>query len=425
MDTNQPNPIPYGGRKNIRRNLVLYFIDGITFPLSMTFVSVTTIIPFFLEQLYASTFQIAMAAAIVPICTLVTQPFFGSMASRVKKLSKTFAKLLFLQRVSFLLFAVTIPLFSPGVLVVSFLVAWGVFNLFVGSYSVFFAPLIIKLLPPDMRGGLRGIGFALGSGLSVLAAALFPLIFYRVAFPYDFMLIFLLGTCFMFVNGGVFAILREHDDIEPRIPMGIRQYTSGIFSSLRQNAALRAMIVTCTFIMVAISLLPYYTIYAIRVFDATEANIATLAALAVASGAIGFVFFGFIIDKRGPVTAVLFVACFTALGGAIALFSNSLTFLFVAWGVVNFGNSGYFSAASLMLGELGEVGKLPLFAGVLSVVSLAVSATVLLALSPILERVGFHWLFVTVTACGVMSLLVNIFVFRKYVGRRDSSVENM
>ena len=403
----------YGSQKNIRRNLALFFVDGISFTLSMTFISITTIIPFFLEQLGATTFQIAMAAAMVPICTFVTQPFFGSLASRAKKLSKTFAKILFLQRCCFLLFAVTIPLFSHNMLVITFLVAWGVFNLFVGSYSVFFAPLILKLLPPDKRGGLRGIGFALGSGLSIAVAASFPFIFYNISFPYDFMLIFVLGSVIMFSNALVFALLKEHDDVEPRIPMKLAEYTAGIFTSLRDNAGLRAMILTCTFLMVTISLLPYYTVYAIRVFDATEANIATLAALAVASGAVGHIVFGFVVDKRGPVFTVTIVACVVAIAGALALFTNSLTFLFVAWSVANFGTTGYFSSATLLLGEIGVPGKLPLYAGVLNVVSLSFSATALLVLAPVVEHIGFNWLFIIIMSCGILSLLVNIFIFRR------------
>jgi len=116
---------------------MLYFFDGISFTLSVTFISITTIIPFFLEQLEASTFQIAMAVALVPICTFITQPLFGSLASRVKKLSKTFTKILFLQRASFFVFAITIPLFPPHILIRTFLFAWGVFNLFVGC-TLFF-----------------------------------------------------------------------------------------------------------------------------------------------------------------------------------------------------------------------------------------------------------------------------------------------
>ncbi|MCL2378153.1 MAG: MFS transporter [Defluviitaleaceae bacterium] len=405
----------YGGHKNIKRNLLLYFFDGISFTLSVTFISITTIIPFFLEQLGASTIQIGMAAALVPICTFITQPLFGSLASRVKKLSMTFAKILFLQRISFLVFAITIPLFPPHVLIRTFLFAWGVFNLFVGSYSVFFAPLILKLLPPDRRGGLRGIGFALGSLLSLAVTAIFPVIFYRITFPYDFMLIFVMGSLLMFVNAAVFALLREHNDIEPRIPMGLAQYTRGIFSSLISEPGLRALILTCTFLVIAISLLPYYTVYAIRIFSATDANIATLAALAVASGAVGHIVFGFIVDKRGPVTTVTMVACLTALSGALALFTNSLTLLFVAWAIANFGNSGYFSSASLLLGEIGAPGKLPLYAGVLNVVALALSAIVLLVLAPVLERIGFNWLFITILACGVLSLAANVFVFRRHV----------
>jgi len=399
----------------------MFFIDGVLFMPAMTLISITTVIPYFLEQLGASTFQIAMAASMAMICTFVTQPLFGSLASRVRVLRKTFGGLLMAQRIIFLAFVLCIPLFAsnPPVLIWMFLAFWGIFNIFVGSYNVFFTSLLLKLLPPEKRAGVRGIGFAIGSGLGVAMAALIPIILSRIVFPYNFVLIFSIGTMFLLGNATLFLLMREHEDVEPRVPMGIVQYIKGFPSAIVGDAPFRTLVLTSTCMVVANSLLPLYTVYAIRVFSATESHVALLSGLAVVSSAIGFICFGFIVDRKGPFPMLATAAALAMAAGMLALITNSLPFLFVAWVIANLGLTSYGMTASLMLGEVTPPGKLPLYVGVLTTVSLAVSSAVLLLLAPVLERISFAFLFVTVLVCGTASLLISLLVLRKQLKQKQ------
>lgn len=408
----------YGSRKDIKHNLTLFFIDGMMFMPAMTLISIATVIPFFLEQLGASTIQVGMAAAMAFICTFMSQPLFGSIASRAKLMHKTFGKILLMQRFIFLGFVLIIPIFSDSVLVWMFLLFWGIFNIFAGSYSVFFAPLLLKLLPPDMRGGIRGIGFALGAGLGVIMSALIPLILNSLIFPYNFMLIFGIGALFLIADAILFLLMREHEDVEPRVPMSILQYLKGIPSSVSGDAHFRTMIIMCTFLVIANALLPYYTVYAIRIFSATETHIATLTALGVISAAIGHIVFGVIVDRKGPATTAIITACLIITAGTLALTTNSLIFLYAAWIFANLGATCYMLTATLLLDGVTPPGKLPLYVGVLTAISMAISSGILLLLAPAIERVGFGLLFVVVLSCGVLSLFVNLLFFRRGMKQR-------
>jgi MFS family permease len=188
-------------------------------------------------------------------------------------------------------------------------------------------------------------------------------------------------------------------------------------SSIRKNAPFRAMILTCMFLVVSNSLLSYYTLYAIRVFSATESQIAALAALAVISGAVGHVGFGVVVDHWGPKATSVIGAILVACAGAIALTTHTINFLFAAWVLANLGNSGYGFSWSLLIGEVCPPGKLPLYVGVHTTISLALSSAVLLLLAPTLESIGFTVLFTTVLFCGLFSLLINVFVLRKQLAR--------
>jgi len=405
----------YGSGKDIRRNLALFFLDGVVFTPAMTLISITSVIPYFLTQLGATTFQVGLAASLALICNFISQPVFGRIASHSIMMHRTFGKILLLQRIIFMLFVLCIPVFAGfgRLMVWAFLFFWGVFNIFVGSYNVFYTPLVLKLLPPDKRGALRGMGNAAGSLLGVGAAALIPILLDRAAFPGNYTLIFSIGSVLLLIDGALFLIMRMPADAEPNTPMGMLQYIREMPAAVRGNAPFRAMVLTCMFLVAANSLLAYYTLYAIRVFSATESQVGILAALAVIAGAVGYVVFGIAVDRRGPQVTTVISAALVVISGALALTTHSLSLLYVAWALANLASSCYMVSAALLLGKVSPSSKLPLYVGVYAVISLSLSSAMLLLLAPALERVGFIPLFAAVLLCGAFSLLSNIFILKR------------
>jgi len=412
----------YGSEKVVRHNLKLFFIDGISFMPSMALISITAVIPYFMDQLGASTFQIALATSMTLICVFITQPLFGYIASRSKIMNKTFGKILLLQRFSFLIFILLIPVLAgmDELLISVFLVFWCIYNIFVGSYTVFHTPLLIRLLPPDKRGGIRGIGFAIGSLIGVGMSALIPLILTHIEFPYNYMVIFFIGLSYQFINAVIFFFLRESEDAPPTEPMGIGQYIKQMPTSIRESLSFRAMILTCVFLAIANSLLPYYTLYAIRIFSATETNIAVLSGLAIFTGAIAHIVFGYIVDRHGPRIIAVIIACLLIAAGFLALTTDLLVYLYITWVLANLGNSGTVLATSLLLGEVSPSTKLPLYVGVYFTISMALSSVAVLVIAPALESLGFTPLFLSVLLCGAFSLIINLFILRKRLSVQPS-----
>ena len=414
----------YGSHEDVRHNLKMFFIDGISFMPSLALISMTAVIPYFLDQLGASTLQLALATSMTMMCVFLTQPIFGYIASHSAVMYKTFGKILLVQRFSFLLFILLIPVFAgrDAALINLFLFFWCIFNLFIGSYTVFHTPLVIRLLPPDKRGTIRGIGFAVGSLLGVGMSALIPVILGRIAFPYNYMTIFSLGLFFLFINAIVFFFMRQAKNQVPNEAMGIIEYIKNMPASIKENPAFRSMIITCLFLAVANSILPFYTLYAIRVFHATETHIAILAGLGILSGAIAHTVLGYVVDKFGPRIVAVIIACLLITASTLALTTNSLTLLFVVWVMANVGNNGTMIAVSLLIGEVSPTAKLPLYVGVYFTISTATSALLILLLAPVLENFGFTTLFIIVLTCGLSSLMINIFVLRKRLFAKQGTV---
>ena len=66
MDTNQ-------------RNNLLFYVDTILFVIAMSFISINTVIPYFLNTLGATTFEISLASTLVGAYS----PFFMSLFSKM------------------------------------------------------------------------------------------------------------------------------------------------------------------------------------------------------------------------------------------------------------------------------------------------------------------------------------------------------
>lgn len=133
-----------------KRNFTLFFIDSILFTNAMTFLSVSTVIPYFLSTLGADTFQISLASALVSIGSFISQPIFSKKAFEAPHKKKTFVMILAFQRLFFLGYILLLPVISGSssrFAVASFLACWGIFNFFTGSYQPFYNSLFSKMIP--------------------------------------------------------------------------------------------------------------------------------------------------------------------------------------------------------------------------------------------------------------------------------------
>lgn len=405
--------VAFGGRSAVRRNALLFFLDGVTFQPSVALLSMTAVIPLLLEHLRASTAQFAIATSVVSLGTFVSQPYFVSLCSRTRRMARTFAVVLLVQRALFLAFVLAMPLLADhaGLMTWLFLASWTVFNVLAGSGTLFNVPLVLKLLPPTRRAGLRGVGMAIGSLLALGAAALIPVVIERVAYPWSYMVLFGVGLAFLFANAAGFWFMREHDDAEPRVPMRVTEYLRDVPRTLRRDATFRAMVTSCVFLVLANSLLPFYTLHAIRTFGASE-HVALMASLAIVTGVAVNLGFGFVIDRRGPVALSPVAAVAVTAAGAVGLVSGSLGGLTVAWVLANVGAACYLKTTMLMLGDVSPSGRAPSYVGTLFAISMLVSSVAVLALAPLLDALGFTALFVLVAGCGAAGWYLNVRVFQ-------------
>ena len=95
--------------------------------------------------------------------------------------------------------------------------------------------------------------------------------------------LFGIGLLFLFANAAGFWLMDENEDVEPPHPLRVTQYLKAIPTTLVGDPAFRAMVGSSVALVVASSLIPFYTLHAIRDLSASERQVSLLAGLAISA----------------------------------------------------------------------------------------------------------------------------------------------
>lgn len=401
-----------------KKNYKFFFADSVIFVNAMAFISIGTIIPYFLNALGASTFQISLASALVAIGTFISQPIFSKMALGLTYKVKTFTRILYLQRFIFLGYIVSIPILAgknPQLTIILFLVAWGVFNFFVGSYNTFFMSIFSKSIPDNVRGRLLGYSGATANIIALGTAYLIGVLLKDIPFPYNCTVLFGFGILLLFLDVVDLSMIKEPpDEIQKVKQLSYLQYIREIPGILKGNKVYASMVAGYAFFVIANISLTYYALYAVRVFDAPAENMAVFTAISVAVGTIGNIVYGVLSDKYNH-RLVLQIASFSAILAAVVVLGiGNVYAVYIAFALSTLCSCGYQLSCNVLIMQNCPQQHLPTYISINVMVTLVISSLVTLASGFIIDNLSFQAVFAMTGAAALGAFLVFMFLFRKY-----------
>ncbi|MDD2503113.1 MAG: MFS transporter [Clostridia bacterium] len=391
------------------RNYILMFFDPVTYVAAMVFISINAVIPNFLNELGASAFQISFASALCGIGPFLSQPLFAQTAMGKPLKSISFARILYVQRFLFLLYVLFISLINryfPSLSVTAFLTFWGIFNIFVGCYSPFFMSVISKVIPGNQRGRLSGFANAAGNILALGSAFLIGVILKKFLFPFNYTLIFGIGTLLLILNAMTFALIEEEPDETKKKAINYFKYIREIPHALRTNKGYAATVMGNSFLVISNVALAFYTLAAIRNFDAGPEQIALFTGIGVLVNIFGSMVFGVIGDWAGHRYVLLISAFFSALASVLVSSIHSLITIYIGFALSSLSTGGYMLSGGMNIINHSPKEQLPLYVSMNTMITLTASSTVTLLAGAIIDTFSFTPLFVFTALCGVISTLV-------------------
>ncbi len=261
-----------------KRNYILAFWDPVFFINGMIFLNVNTVIPYFIIALSGTTFHISLANFLAVLGSFLPSIFIARYVQRLRIKNKVFAKILLIQRFSFLIFVFLFPFilkyFGKTATIYLFLLFYGAFNLFVGTYGPFYFSILDKILPFEERGRVVGRGSALGNLIAIFMTLLLNFYISRISFPYNFFLIFLTGTFILLLDALFFYFMEEKEGDIFEDSLSFSQFMKRAFSILKINPVFRKVVVSLLFLGLSLTTLPYFIVYANKNFGSLN-NIVT------------------------------------------------------------------------------------------------------------------------------------------------------
>ncbi|UUZ92413.1 MFS transporter [Paenibacillus sp. P25] len=393
-----------------RRNYVLLFIDTVLFMNAMTFLSVNAVISYFLATLGANTFEIGLVNALVSVGSFVSQPFFAKKVMNLTHKAKVFVRILFTQRMIFFVFVLTIPLFAeahPKLMVVLFLVCWAVFNLFVGSYGPFFMSLFAKMVAESARGRLRGFSGGAASLLALGSAALCGILLNEVPYPYNYTLIFAIGVILLLLDVLTFAMMKEIEpDVVTKADFNYFQYFKAIPEMFREFKAYGRMVIGFSFTVAAQAGLAYYTLYAVRAFEAGSTVVALFTGITGLANIAGSILFGIMADRIGHRHVLVMSSAAGGLACLLIVLFPSLGMVYAAFALTNLCIIGYNLSGGILILEQLPRERSPMGISINAMITLCVSSIVMIGSSWLADSISFEAVFLIAGLSGVAGAVI-------------------
>ena len=405
--------------KKSMKNYILIFFDTILFANAMVFLSINVVIPSFLTDLGSSTFIIGLASAIVSIGTFVTQPVFAQLAMNLPLKHKTFARILITQRIIFILYVIFIPFFtriSFQTSIIAFLIFWGIFNMFVGSYSPFFMSIFSKIIDNDKRGRLVGYSGAIGNIVALGAASLVGTFLKDFIFPYNYMWIFGIGTFLLLLDGILFLLVKEPPEPVEKGKISYLQYIKAVPKAIKESPGFARAVLGNSFIVVSNISLSYYTLYAIRNYQAGPTQIAAFTSISVILNTLGNTVFGGLADRHGHRKVLKWAAIFGTIAMLVIVGIPGLYAVYIAFAFSTLCNSGYFISSGVNIVQNSPEGRVPIYISINTLITLVVSSLLTMLSGIVIDKFSFLPVFILTGISAILGVI--LFSQNKWIGIR-------
>ncbi|ACK41365.1 MULTISPECIES: MFS transporter [Dictyoglomus] len=400
--------------ERFNKNRFIAFIDPALFINGMIFLNINTVIPYFLLSLSASSFHISFANFLVTLGSFLPSLFVARFVQKLRVKTKVFAKLLFIQRLSFLLFSFFLPFLIKSLgntfTIYMFLLFYGIFNMFVGTYGPFYFSIINKILPYGERGKIIGRGSAVGNLVAILTTYLLNFYLNRFSFPYNFVLIFFTGMIILFIDAVLFYIIDEPEEEtqEEALPLGV--FLLRAFSFLKRDLNFKRLVFSFIFLGLSLTSLPYFIVYATKSFKGY--NFVTIFNLvAIIVSILGNYILGELTKILGYKKVLSLGILLGILGLFLALIFKDIYFLLSGFALLNLTFVSNILTTGFLITSISPKEDLPVYLALSNTLTMSISSLMHIANGFIINYVGFEALFLI----SLIFLVISLFSMERVV----------
>jgi MFS family permease len=355
--------------KHLRHNFIVNIVDGSVYGAALGFASFVTVIPLFIDSLTDHAAIIGLLASFLAIGWQLPQLFMSGFVARMRRYKRTVLLMSLHERLPFFalaLLALALPVLDQTVaLVLAVLfVAWQ--TLGGGFTATPWQSMIGKIIPAHLRGSFYGTQSGAVNLLLSVALLGSGFILSNVPAPYNFALCFTLAGIAAMISFGFLALTREPEHevlLKQENPLDWDVFKVRVSTILRSDANFRWFLIGRMIIQFSVMAISFYTIYATRQFGAEEQTVGAMASLLPLAQMASSPIMGFLGDRWGHRSMLIFGALAAALSALIALTAPHITMLSLAFALAGIAQAMQWTTAMAMNAEFGLLEDRPYYIG--------------------------------------------------------------
>lgn len=316
-------------KTNLNRNFIANITDGVFFSFGLGFISMTTILPYFVSQLTDSKFLISLIVSIFMLGSTIPQLFAANSAETFKKKKKAVIIIGIFHRLPFLflfIFTFLISDTNNNLLLILFYFSWTLYSMATGTVVPFWFDMLTKVIPVNIRGKFFGYQTFIGSILEVVGASIAGIIIKNYIFPVSFNIIFGLTTLALSISFIALFFIKEPEYPRVKRRIGISNYLENLKKIIEGKINFRYYLISIFFTEFIGMVNGLFTVAGIERLDLSGGEAAALVSIStiilITCQSVSSVFWGYISDNIGHKKVLLFTAVFNMLGVIMALLAN-------------------------------------------------------------------------------------------------------
>lgn len=403
-----PAPVP-----DLRRNLVALGTDHGLFMVGLSFASSATILPAFATGLGAPSVVIGAIPAVMTLGWFLPSLFSAGHIETLPRKLPFVLRWTLLERVPWAVLAMAAFFLAERAPTAMLALLLAVLLLIASTSGVLipaWMAIIGATIPETLRGRFFGFTHLAASATGLAGSFLSAWILAAVPGPRAFGWCFLCTTVALAVSYVGIALVREPAGRTASEAVPLRAYLARVPGLLRRDRNLTAYLVARALATVGWMSGSFFTVYALRAWDAPASQAAVFTAFYLAGHMTGTLAFGWLADHAGH-RLVLVAGAAAMLGANVlavaapthAIFDGVFVLFGLQMAAVNV------SQLNILLEFAPEPGARPTYVGLGSTLVAPVSFLAPIAAGLLVDAIGFGTVFGLAAAAGVVSVLVFVF----------------
>lgn len=363
--TNGLNEKRYEILKNTRYNFFVNSANAAFYTVAMSFASIITLLPLFIQKLGGTNLQIGLVPAIAFLGYQIPGIFTANHIENLQRKLSFVQKITLVERTPFIILALSCIFVAKNnpVLTIYIALLCLVFITFTsGAISPAWLSYVIKVTPGSKLGTFFALGSGIGGLMGIGASIMASWFLAKYPFPLNFFYCFLWASIAVFISYYFTLIGKEPSIQNERIEkQSLAVYFKNLPAILKEDKNFLHYIFSRNFQCLGSMATTFFAVYAIKILHFEDKFAGIFLIFLLASQSITFFLWGYIGDHYRHKIVLVIGSIGLLLSSVLILISKSIYSLFVIFILMGFYYSAYGSSGLAILNRWAPEGKYPTY----------------------------------------------------------------